>query len=75
MPRPKSIASAKRERAVRIVAIAIVGKRLGERAVARELVRRRIDAAFELVHAKAVLRAQRPRVRDELLGRSHLAAP
>ncbi len=63
----------KRERAVRVVAVAVVGKRLGERAVARELVSRRKDAALELVHAKAVLLAQRARVRDELLGGAHLA--
>ena len=63
----------KRERAVRIVAIAIVGECSRERAVARELVSRRIDAAFELVHAKTMRGAQRARVRDELLGRAHLA--
>ena len=62
-----------RQRAVRVVAKALAGQRRGERAIARELVRRRIDAAFQLVRREAVRRLERARVGDELLGRAHLA--
>ena len=73
MFRPKSIASASDSARVRVVAEALAGQRRGERAVAGELVRGRVDAALELVRREAVLRLERRRVRDELLRRAHLA--
>src|SRR6266542_3573057 len=62
-----------RERAVRVVAEAVAGQCAGKRAIAGELVRRRVDAALQLVYAKAVSGLQRTRVRDELLGDAHFA--
>jgi hypothetical protein len=63
-----------RQRAVGVVAEAVAGKRGRQRAVARELVRRRIDAALQLVHGEAVLLLQCAGVGDELLRGAHFAA-
>ena len=62
------------ERAVGVVAQALAGQRLRERAVALELVRGGKDPALELVRAEAVLRLEVEGVRDELFGRADLAA-
>ena len=50
-----------RQRGIGVVAEALAGQRRGQRAIARELVRGRIDAALQLVRREAVLRLQRAR--------------
>ena len=61
-----------RVRRVRVVAQAVLGEGLGQRAVAGQLVVRRVDAALELVRREAVRALELARVLDQLLGRAHL---
>ena len=61
-----------RGRRVRVVAQPVLRERLGQRAVAGQLVLRRVDAALELVRAEPVRALELARVLDELLGRAHL---
>src|SRR4029450_2813136 len=63
-----------RQCAVGIVAKAIVGQRFGKRAIAGELVLRRMNAALQLVDVKAVRGLERFRMLDELRGGAYLAA-
>ena len=62
-----------RQRGIGVVAKALAGQRRRQRAIAGELVRRRIDAALQLVRREAVRRLERRRVGDELLRRAHFA--
>ncbi len=62
-----------RQRGIRVVAEALARQRRRQRAIARELVRGRIDAALQLVRREAVRRLQRRGLGDELLRRAHFA--